>query len=152
MKRRSPKRQAELDALPAIASVSTDRTPIRPSDASFREFVRRLPCVVCLVHTLGGDPCHRLGRRRFGDWLGPFELELTGNLYPACRDHHTDQHTAGINTFASGRGIDLAEITLLIGRAYQRGWSADGLGAAALARRGYAGVDVTLVLDGELPC
>jgi ABC-type uncharacterized transport system permease subunit len=48
--------------------------------------------------------------------------------------------------------MDKTDHVLLIGRAYRLGWSADGLGAAAINKRGYAAVDVTLVIDGELPC
>jgi len=151
VKRRSEKRQAELDALPAIASVSIERVPIQPSDASFREFVRRLPCIVCVAPTLGGDPCHRHAVRCSGDWV-ELDGELVGNIFPACRAHHRAQHSEGIASFPAARGLDLANACRLIGRAYQRGWSADGLGAAALARRGYSGIDVAIVLDGELPC
>jgi len=151
MKRRSKKRQAQIDARPAIATISTDRTPTRPTDESYREFVRRLPCVVCCAPTLGGDPCHLHATRRFGDWL-ELDGELVGNIFPACRLHHGAQHSEGIYSFPSSRGLDLDSTVLVIGRAYQRGWSADGLGAAAINKRGYAAVDVTLVLDGELPC
>jgi hypothetical protein len=151
IRRRSAKRQAQIDERPAIASVSVDRTPICPTDESFREFIRRLPCVVCIKPTLGGDPCHLHTSRVSGDWLEQ-DGELVGNIFPACRLHHGAQHSEGIYTFPLARGLDLDATVLLIGRAYRRGWSADGLGAAALRVRGYAGVDVNLVLDGELPC
>lgn len=151
LRRRSKRRQAELDAMPVVLTVSTDRTPVRPEDASFREFVRRLPCVVCLKPTLGGDPCHLHTKRVAGDWLEQADGELVGNIFPACRLHHGAQHSEGIYTFASKRGLNLDATVLLIGKAYQLGWSADGLGAAALCVRGYVGVDVSAVLAGELP-
>jgi hypothetical protein len=151
VKRRSAKRQAQLDERPAIAMISTDRTPKLPTDESFREFVRRLPCVVCCKPTLGGDPCHLHTSRVSGDWL-EVDGEIVGNIFPACRMHHGAQHSEGIYSFPSSRGLALDATVLVIGRAYQRGWSADGLGAAAINKRGYAAVDVTLVLDGELPC
>ena len=134
-----------------MLTISTDRTPVRPEDGSFREFVRRLPCVVCIKPTLGGDPCHLHTKRVAGDWL-EHEGEFAGNIFPACRVHHGAQHSEGISTFANKRGLDLDAVCLLIGRAYQHGWSADGLGSAALSKRGYVGVDVSAVLDGELPC
>jgi len=150
MRRRSKRRQAVLEAIPVLPTISTDRTPIRPEDPSFREFVRRLPCVVCLKPTLGGDPCHLHTKRVAGDWL-EHDGEFVGNIFPACRVHHSAQHSEGIYSFQISRGLDLHATVSLIGKAYQRGWSADGLGAAAIIRRGYMGVDVTLVLDGELP-
>jgi hypothetical protein len=151
VKRRSAKRQAQIDERPAIASVSLDRTPLCPTDESFREFIRRLPCVVCIKPTLGGDPCHLHTSRVSGDWLEQ-DGELVGNIFPACRLHHGAQHSEGIYTFPSARGLDLDAVCSLIGRAYRRGWSADGLGAAAVRVRGYVGVDVEAVLSGELPC
>jgi hypothetical protein len=151
VRRRSPKRQAVIVERPVIASVSLDRTPICPTDESFREFIRRLPCVVCCRPTLGGDPCHLHTSRVSGDWL-EVDGELVGNIFPACRLHHGAQHSEGIYTFPSARGLDLDATVLLIGKAYRLGWSADGLGAAALRVRGYVGVDVSAVLDGELPC
>jgi hypothetical protein len=150
MKRRSKKRAAVLAALPAIAMISTDRTPKLPTDESFREFIRRLPCVVCCKPTLGGDPCHLHTSRVSGDWL-EVDGELVGNIFPACRVHHGAQHSEGIYSFPISRGIDLDATVLVIGRAYRLGWSPDGLGVAAMKKRGYAAVDVTLVLDGELP-
>lgn len=148
MKRRSSKRQAEIDARPVIPEISDDRSPRRPTDESFREFVRRLPCVVCLAPTLRGDPCHRRAKRRFGDWT-EVDGSLVGNIYPACRLHHGEQHNAGIETFAATRSIDLVEICRIVGAAYQLGWSPDGLTVAAI--RGYERVDVNDVIDGELP-
>jgi hypothetical protein len=148
---RSRKRQDQIDARPAIASISLDRTPIVPTDESFREFIRRLPCVACIKPTLAGDPCHLHTSRVSGDWV-ELNGELVGNIFPACRMHHGEQHSEGIYTFPNARGLDLDVVCSLIGDAYRRGWSADGLGAAALAKRGYAGVDVTAVLSGELPC
>jgi hypothetical protein len=150
LRRRSKRRQAELDAMPVVTTVSTDRTPIRPEDASFREFVRRLPCVVCLKPTLGGDPCHLHTKRVAGDWLDDAG-ELVGNIYAGCRQHHAEQHDRGIKTFVRVHGVDLPEACKQIGNAYKLGWSAEGLGAAAIAARGYARVDVEQVLDGELP-
>jgi len=150
VRRRSARRQAELDALPVVRVVSSDRTPVRPADESFREFVRRLPCVVCLQPTLGGDPCHLRTKRVSGDWL-ELDGELVGNMFPGCRTHHGEQHDRGVKTFASTHALDLHAVCVVIGRAYQLGWSAEGLGVAALADRGYAGVDVELVLDGEMP-
>ena len=150
LRRRSKRRQTELDELPEIRTIAIDRTPVRPTDASFREFVRRLPCVVCLKPTLGGDPCHMHTKRVAGDWLD-VDGELVGNIYAGCRTHHAEQHDRGIKTFARARGVDLAAVCKLIGSAYKRGWSAEGLGAAAIAARGYASVDVEQVLDGELP-
>jgi hypothetical protein len=151
VKRRSTKRQALLDALPAIASISPDRTPVVPADASYREFVRRLPCVVCLVPTLGGDPCHLHTQRNAGDWI-ELDGRLVGNIFPACRLHHREQHSAGFERFAAARDLDMPAICQLIGSAYRRGWSADGLGAAALLRRGYSDINLDRMLTGELPC
>ncbi len=147
---RSVKRQAQLDALPAISSVSDSRTPVQPVDGNFREFVRRLPCIVCLKPTLGGDPCHLHTKRVAGDWLDEAG-ELVGNIFAGCRDHHAEQHNRGIKTFAQVHGVDLPAVCKLIGAAYKLGWSADGLGAAAIARRGYAAIDVEAVVSGELP-
>jgi len=149
MRRRSRKRQAALDDRPAVRDVSEDRrATVGSSDVSFQTFVSRLPCVVCLGHTLGGDPCHRLARRRWGDWL-EVDGELVGNLFPACRAHHREQHDRGIETFARAHGLDLAVICTVVGRAYLDGWSVDGLGTAA--RAGYEAVDLTDVRDGGLP-
>lgn len=150
MKRRSKKRAAQIATLPAIAMISTDRMPVLPTDESFREFIRRLPCVVCCKPTLGGDPCHLHTSRVSGDWL-EVDGELVGNIFPACRLHHGAQHSEGIYSFPSSRGLDLDATVLVIGRAYRLGWSPDGLGVEAIQKRGYAAVDVTLVLDGELP-
>lgn len=149
MKRRSAKRQALIDARPVIAEISDDRTPRRPDDESFREFVRRLPCVVCRAPTLRGDPCHLHARRRFGDWLER-DGELIGNIYPACRRHHGEQHNEGIESFPRARGLDLDAVCRIVGEAYRLGWSADGLGSEALAC-GYLHVDVAEVVDSELP-
>lgn len=150
MKRRSDKATEYLASLPAIAMVSTDRTPKPPVDESFREFIRRLPCVVCLEPALKGDPCHRGTRRNHGDWDElPDSDVLVGNIFPACRAHHDEQHL-GIFTFQLRRKLDLDKICRVIGEAYQAGWSPDGLGVAARAS-GYMAVDPTQVIDGELP-
>ncbi len=136
--------------MPALPTISMDRLPIRPEDASFREFVRRLPCVVCLQPTLRGDPCHLHTKRVAGDWIDEAG-ELVGNIFAGCRQHHAEQHNRGIKTFARVHDVDLHEVCRLIGSAYKLGWSAEGLGAAALAARGYARVDVQQLRDGELP-
>jgi len=150
MKRVSDKRRAEFAARPAIPTVSEDRTPVRPIDESFREFVRRLPCVVCLKPTLGGDPCHRKTKRVSGDWLD-VGGELSGNIYPACREHHVEQHSYGIATFAGGHSLKLAKVCKAVGEAYTLGWSSDALGVEARARGGYTRVSLADVGSGELP-
>lgn len=149
MRRRSKARAEYLASLPAIAMVSTDREPKHPVDESFREFVRRLPCVVCLEPALKGDPCHRGARRRFGDWGELPDKTLVGNIFPACRAHHDEQHH-GIWTFQLRHKLELDRICQIVGDAYRAGWSPEGLGVAARAS-GYMAVDVTQVLDGELP-
>lgn len=151
MRRRSKKRQAKLDSAPAIRTVSDDRRAAAgQDDASFQEFVRRLPCVVCLKPTVKGDPCHRLARRRFGDWVHDLELGLIGNIYPGCRAHHGEQHDHGRTTFEVEHGIDLRVICRVVGLAYIKGWSAEGLASAARAD-GYERVDLEQQLDGDLP-
>jgi hypothetical protein len=151
MRRRSRKREAALQDRPAIRSVppANERSAhVGAEDLGLQEFVRRLPCVVCLSHTLGGDPAHRLTRRRFGDWV-ELDGEVVANIYPACRAHHREQHDRGRSTFETAHGVDLLEVCRVVGSAYLLGWSTEGLGAAA--RSGYSSVDVSAVVDVEAP-
>jgi hypothetical protein len=150
MKRRSPKRQATIDARPAIATISDSREPVRPHDENLREFVRRLPCVVCMAPTLRGDPCHWRTVARHGDWL-EVDGVAVGNIFPGCRLHHAEQHQVGIRSWPARHGLDLGPISAAVGRAYLGGWSADGLAAAVLTAKCYTRVDLSLRLDGGLP-
>jgi len=146
----SKKRRAVLEGRSAIRSVSDHREArVGAEDSSFQEFVRRLPCVVCRQPTLGGDPCHRLARRRFGDWVA-VESEVIGNLFPACRLHHREQHDHGRDTFEVSHELRLERVCKVIGLAYCSGWSAEALAAAALGR-GYASIDAADVQTGGLP-
>ncbi len=153
MRRRSRKREQALRDRPAISSIpapSERHARAGAEDLGLQEFVRRLPCVVCRRPTLGGDPCHRLARRRFGDWTEDTELGVIGNIYPGCREHHREQHDSGRGSFEDAHRIDLREICRRIGEAYLRGWSAPGLGARALSV-GYMRVDPSDVVDGDVP-
>ena len=148
MRRRSKKRQAELGAR-GPDEVSDDRTAVEGAeDQSFREFVRRLPCLVCLGFARS-DPCHLRAKRRFGDWL-EVAGTMRGNIFPACRRHHAEQHQRGVETFARAHGLELVEVCRVVGAAYLEGWSEEGLGAAARAG-GYERVDSSKVIDGGLP-
>lgn len=136
VRRRSDKRQAHIDEAPAVRSVSDDRTAVvGATDESLREFVRRLPCAVCLRPTLGGDPCHVRAKRRFGDWLER-EGRVVGNLFPGCADHHAEQHRIGVWSFEGRHGVDLAAVAEAVGLAYLAGHEPEAVGAAAL-RGGY---------------
>jgi len=152
MRRRSRKREAALRGRPAIRSVPEAherRARAGAEDLGLQEFVRRLPCVVCRAPTIGGDPAHRLARRRFGDWIEDTELGVIANIYPACRAHHREQHDRGRDTFEANHAVDLRAICVVVGEAYLRGWSAEGLGARA--RDGCLEVEVEDVQDGGLP-
>lgn len=80
----------------------------------------------------GGDPCHRKAKRVHGDWV-ELEGRVVGNIFPACRIHHVEQHVVGIKSF----GHRVLEACEAIGVAYLAGWSPEGLGAAAKAAGGY---------------
>ena len=83
MRRRSRKREAALRGRPAIRSVPEPherRARAGAEDLGLQEFVRRLPCVVCRAPTLGGDPAHRLARRRFGDWIEDMQIDPEGRI------------------------------------------------------------------------
>jgi hypothetical protein len=152
MRRRSRKREAALRERPAISSVPEphERSAcVGAEDLGLQEFVRRLPCVVCRVPTLRGDPAHRLARRRFGDWVEDTEIGVIANIYPACRPHHREQHDRGRDTFEATHAVDLRAICVVVGEAYLLGWSADALGARA--RSGYTTIDVFNVDDFGIP-
>ena len=74
---------------------------------------------------------------------------MIANIFPACRDHHSEQHDRGVQTFEALHLVDLRAVCRVVGEAYLRGWSADGL--ASQASSGYETVDPGLVVDGELP-
>jgi hypothetical protein len=158
MRRRSKKRQAVIDAIPAVASIPEHRTAtVGAVDEGLREFCRRLPCVVDLgkrgpdgAHShAGGDPCHRAAKRVHGDWV-EHEGRVIGNIFPACRRHHGEQHSHGVESF----GRALIEVCEAVGQAYLAGWSPEGLGAAAKSAGGYdkiARAELERGDVGELP-
>jgi hypothetical protein len=142
MRRRSKKRQRAITEAPAVRSVSDQRTAVAGSvDEDLREFVRRLPCAVCLAPTLGSEPCHVRCKRRFGDWL-EIEGRLVANLYPGCSAHHREQHARGVATFAAAHGIDLLEVGRAVAVAYLDGHEPETLGAAARAHGYVDGLDL----------
>lgn len=132
MRRRSKDRQSRIDEAPAVRSASDHREAVvGAEDESLREFVRRLPCAVCLRPTLGGDPCHRRTKRRFGDWV-EVEGSVIGNIWPGCHAHHREQHDRGVLTFSRKYGLDLMEVCRVVGAAYLAGHEPETLGAAAM--------------------
>lgn len=103
--------------MPPVPKPSTVR------DEDFRHWISRHPCVVsngdCRYAryekaTLGefvSDVCHYFTRRNHGDEL----------LFPACRRHHAEQHTSGVESFARKYGLRLLELCQGFRREYLEG-------------------------------
>lgn len=117
MRRRSRKASRGLVGRPAIRSIPDKREAVECAvDEGLREFVRRLPCAVCLAHTIGSQACHVGARRRHGDWVYSHEREsLDGNLWPGCADHHGEEHQHGVMTFQESHRLSRANVARVIG-------------------------------------
>jgi hypothetical protein len=60
--------------------------------------IQALGCLVC--RQTPSEAAHVVSRGAGGTW---------SDLVPLCRDHHREQHTDGIRTFADRHGIDLRD-------------------------------------------
>lgn len=65
--------------------------PKRHQDRELLDKAHKGRCVIC--RRLGSDPCHVKSRGAGGG-------DYAWNVFYACRIHHTEQHSAGIVTFA----------------------------------------------------
>lgn len=75
---------------------------------AFRDFVKGLPCMICL---LPGDAHHVKHKRGYGD---------ANNLVPLCRTHHREVHTIGVETFERRRGVKLEGVARILFEAWKR--------------------------------
>lgn len=103
--------------MPPVPKPSTVR------DEDFRHWISRHPCVVsngdCVysryAKATNGEPvsdaCHFFTRRNHGDEL----------LFPACRRHHAEQHTSGIESFAMKYELRLQQICRRLRREFFEG-------------------------------
>lgn len=64
--------------------------PQRTRCADTLAYVRRLPCAVCSRRP--ADPAHVISRGAGG-------TDKLPNVYPLCREHHTEQHQIGWPAF-----------------------------------------------------
>ena len=162
VKPKSDRRRKRDAARPAIPSIDEagERVPIPRDDHSFREFARRTPCSVCMRLGRGvpmsGDPCHVRNERDNGDWIiSPDTGELESNIYPACRIHHSKQHSGGFSAvFGDEARDEAAREARALGQAYLLGWGADELAEHLRARRvsvGRLDLENSIVLRDALP-
>lgn len=56
-------------------------------DKELLAFVRTLPCIIC--RKIPSDPDHITTRGAGGD-------DVAINIWPVCRDHHTERHNKGL--------------------------------------------------------
>ena len=75
----------------------------------FVEFVHRCDCAVPGCRSWYVEAAHARSRAAGGDWT---------DILPLCRDHHREQHQAGILTFERTHGLDM----LAAAAATQRRW------------------------------
>lgn len=117
-----PCKRSSLDRGSGPAPVSeTNSGRAHQRDEGLREYVRRLPCVVC-----GSPPpnsaCHvKNWGAGYGDWVVTPDGERVGNLYPGCVEHHREEENAlnsGPETFEKRHDIDLAAEARRVGEAY----------------------------------
>jgi len=99
------KRRKRLRRKKRIAPVNEDRRDRlrREAFGVQASFCRTLPCCVCEAPA-PSDPAHVRSRG-----AGGRDRE---NVVPLCREHHVEQHSAGIETFGSRYGVDLSEIAV----------------------------------------
>lgn len=83
--------------------------PVRKKNRKYLDWVSKQLCVICKspgqYHDSGewlNDPCHILGKGAGGG--------DEGNVFPACRKHHSEQHKIGINAFQVKYGLDLRKL------------------------------------------
>lgn len=98
--------------LPTNASI-LQRTP-REEEPNHLDFIRSLPCVVCM--NPGVDPAHiryaddRYNKRQTG--MG--EKSDDKWVVPLCRGHHEIQHSVNEQKFWKGKGIDPCAMALVL--------------------------------------
>ena len=81
-------------------------------------FVREYRCCVC--KSTETFACHVKGKRAYGAWLTcPHTGDRIGNIYPACKTHHDEQHDHGIKTFEAKYGFSLSGLAADLGRAFE---------------------------------
>lgn len=143
-KRRAAKQRARRDAV--IPPAGERGAEVGAESPEFRLFVSKLACCVelKLPPPSGVDPCHRLTKRNNGDWVGGSCGEPVGNIFPAMRKNHREQHDTGIKSFAEKHELDLAEVCRVVGEGYLLGLEPDELSALAISAGGYEKV----VFDG----
>lgn len=73
-------------------------SPRRETSKQYIEYIRSLPCTVCLDPFV--DAAHVQTRGSGGTDFA---------VVPLCRKHHTEQHTIGIRTFEEKHGVNLWE-------------------------------------------
>ena len=135
-KRRAKKQVERRNAV--IAAPSERRAEIGGEDPSFRKWIVQLACAVDLERvTTGVDPCHLRTKRIAGDWVAGAGGEPVGNIFPARRKHHTEQHDIGIKSFATKQGLDLEQVCRPVGEGYLLGLDPEEMSERARAAGGY---------------
>lgn len=84
----------------AVKPVNRERRALRRAAAfgDCARMARLLPCAVCL-RAAPSDPAHVVSRGAGG-------LDA-GNVWPACRRHHDQQHAIGVRAFEKRHGLSL---------------------------------------------
>lgn len=123
----------------AVIPPATERVAeVGAESPEFRLFVSQLACAIELkVIPTGVDPCHLRTKRVNGDWLRGVAGDPVGNIFPAMRKHHTEQHTIGIDSFAHKHDRNLVEVCRVVGEGYLRGLDPEDLSALAIRAGGY---------------
>lgn len=136
-KKRAAKQRARRDAV--IAGPGERTAEVGAESPEFRLFVSRLACCVDLKPPppTGVDPCHLRTKRNNGDWVPGVAGEPVGNIFPAVRRYHQEQHKIGIKSFAEKHEINLAEICRVVGEGYLLGLEPDELSMLAISAGGY---------------
>jgi len=76
---------------------------------SFQRWLHGLACVIPGCAARDVEAAHSVSRGAGGTWK---------DIVPLCRDHHREQHTAGLVTFEQRYGIDLRAAAATV----QRRW------------------------------
>lgn len=139
----SKKRRASIEARRTTVVPDGPREPVTDdADHAFRSWVSMLTCAVLLGRErVRVDPAHVRCVRRNGDWLARPD-GWSGNIIPLSRHEHEDQHRMGVESYQADRELSMEAIAVVVGEAYQRGWTAFALSAAARSASGYEHVDL----------
>lgn len=135
--KRAKKQRARRDAV--IPEAGKRVAEVGAECPEFRLFVSKLACCIDLrpPPPTGVDPCHLRAKRNNGDWIRGGCGEPVGNIFPAMRSYHTEQHKIGIKSFAKKHDRDLAEVCRVVGEGYLRGLEPEDLSALAIRAGGY---------------